>query len=63
MNQKLKENKKKLAVTGKSKEEQKTNMKVVNKIIKQKQGNIQMDKAVNQSITTEQQQRKRRRTK
>jgi len=49
-------------VTGNSKTEKKQNMKVVNKIIKRKQGDLNIDKAVNQNIANEQK-RKKRRTK
>jgi len=61
MNQKIKRKQKVFPVTGNSKQEKKVTLKAVNKIIKKNQGNINIDKAVKQTITKEQNERKKKR--
>jgi len=57
----IKRKQKILPVTGNAKQEKKATLKTVNKIIKKNQGNINIEKAVKQTITKEQLERKRKR--
>jgi Holliday junction resolvasome RuvABC endonuclease subunit len=57
---KIKRKQQRQSVTGDSKTEKKQNMKVVNKILKRKQGELNIDKAVNQNIANDQRKKKRR---
>jgi regulator of ribosome biosynthesis len=57
---KIKRKEKRTSVTGNAKAEKKANMKIVNSIIKRKQGDLNMNVAVNQSIAEEQKKKKRR---
>jgi len=56
---KIKRKQQRQSVTGDFKTEKKQNMKVVNIILKRKQGELNIDKAVNQNIANEQKKKRK----